>query len=170
MIATALFIAGASTAAVSDVAHRRVPNRLNLAILAMGLMWRATAFGGWEGVPAALAGVGVGLALLIVPFAAGWVGAGDVKLLAALGAWLGPSAAGLTGLCGLAGGGLLAAAIAVRSGAAVRTEVVHNVTASVMTLTAPVAPRRATHQVVPLAVPLAAAAVGVFLAAVGGLP
>ena len=66
-----------------------------------------------------LVGVVVGFAILFVPFAARWVGAGDVKLLAACGAWLGPYGAFLAGLFGLVGGGLLSLGIAVAAGAAV---------------------------------------------------
>src|SRR5678815_4312473 len=100
-IALPLFAALAAAAAVSDVRTRRVSNRLNLAILALGLGWRAAAFDGPTAL-AGLAGVAVGLAVLLVPFAWRWVGAGDVKLLAACGAWLGPGDALLAGLLGVA--------------------------------------------------------------------
>jgi len=160
-----VFAALALAAASSDVRRRRVSNRLNLAILALGLGWRATSLDPTTAV-AGLSGAAVGLAVLMVPFAWRWVGAGDVKLLAACGAWLGPWHALLAGLFGVAGGGLLAAAIAVAAGAAVRREVARNVSASILTMTAPVAPERTRAQVVPLAVPLAAAAIAVF--ALGG--
>jgi prepilin peptidase CpaA len=45
---------------------------------------------GWAtGVGDTLAGLVVGCGLLLLPFAAGAMGAGDVKLLGALGAWIG---------------------------------------------------------------------------------
>jgi prepilin peptidase CpaA len=151
------------TAAVSDIRRRRVSNRLNLTILAAGLVWRAASLNGWF-VLDAFAGVGVGLAILFIPFAARWVGAGDVKLLAACGAWLGPFDAMLAGLFGLLGGGVLAAAIAASGGAELRKSVTQTLGLSVATLTAPVAPRRRAAQVVPLAVPIAAAACAILLA------
>jgi len=48
---------------------------------------------GWLGVSALVEGVegaGVGLALALVPFALGMLGGGDVKLLAAVGGFMGP--------------------------------------------------------------------------------
>ena len=162
-IAAILFVTGAALAAASDIRSRKVTNRLNLAIVLLGLAWRATSLDlGTTG--AGLAGIGVGLAMLMVPFSLGWLGAGDVKLLAAFGAWLGPYDTVLAGLFGLAGGGVLAALLALAGGVAVRKSVARNVTASILTLTAPVAPRRAMALVVPLAAPLAAAAITVFLA------
>ncbi len=162
-IATIIFLAGAIAAGVSDIRARKVSNRLNLAIVLAGLGWRAASLDiGTVGL--GFAGVGVGLAILIVPFAARWVGAGDVKLLAAFGAWLGPYDIFLAGLFGLFGGGLLGVGIAVYGGAKMRSEVAKNFTASIKTMTAPIAPKRVQALVVPLAVPLAAAAMAVFLA------
>jgi prepilin peptidase CpaA len=161
-IALPLFAALVLAAAVSDVRSRRVSNRLNLAILMLGLGWRATTLDASTTL-AGLLGVAVGLGVLLVPFAWRWVGAGDVKLLAACGAWLGPWDALLAGLFGVAGGGLLSLVIAIGAGAGVRREVARNVGASILTMTAPVAPQRAKAQIVPLAVPLAAAALAVFL-------
>jgi len=72
-----------------DYAERRVPNWLNAAILAMGITVQA-AFFGWAGVGAALFGTAVGFGVLIVPWLMHGMGAGDVKLMAAIGAWFGP--------------------------------------------------------------------------------
>jgi prepilin peptidase CpaA len=166
-IAPFILLPLAATAAASDIRSRRVSNRLNLAILIVGLGWRAaiaTATADPMFALAAFAGIAVGLAMLFVPFAARWVGAGDVKLLAACGAWLGPTDAFLAGLFGLFGGGILAAAIAATGGATLRRSVVRTVSASFVTLTSPMPPRRSLHQVVPLAVPIAAAAVAILLA------
>ena len=157
----------ALAAAVSDIRARRVSNRLNLTILLVGLGWRAvTAIAGGDAMIAvdAASGVGVGLALLLVPFAARWIGAGDVKLLAACGAWLGPFDTLLAGLLGLLGGGVLAAAIALSGPAALRKSVARTLGLSMMTFTAPDAPRRRASQMVPLAVPIAAAACAILLA------
>ena len=160
--ATLTLIAVAAIAAGSDVLTRRVSNRLNLTILVLGLGWRAAEAGFWS-VALGLAGAAVGLGMLIVPFAVRWIGAGDVKLLAALGAWLGPVATLHAGLFGLAGGGLLAAALAVAGGSQMRRAVTYNVYSSLCTMTAPHAPQRAKRFVVPMAVPLAVAAVTTFL-------
>lgn len=160
-IAQAVFVAGMLAAAGSDLRRRRVPNRLNLAILAAGLGARALD-GGIGSVGLGALGAALGLALLIVPFAARWIGAGDVKLVAAIGAWLGPAALVPALLLGLVGGGLVAAAMAVAGGAALRAEVFGNVKAALVTMNAPHAPRRRRAQLVPLALPLGAAALLVF--------
>jgi Flp pilus assembly protein protease CpaA len=47
-------------------------------------------FAGWSGLHTSLAGLGLAFAILIGPFAAGGIGAGDVKMMAAVGALLGP--------------------------------------------------------------------------------
>lgn len=167
LAATLTLLAVAAVASASDVMKRRVSNRLNLAILALGLGWRAVADGGWS--PAlGLAGAAVGLAALLGPFAARWIGAGDVKLLAALGAWMGPVDVLWTALYGLAGGGLLAALLALTSGAEVRTSVAANLQFTALSLSAPAAPARARSLLVPLAVPLSIAACALFIAR-GGL-
>ncbi len=163
VITATAFFALVLAAAVSDIRTRKVTNRLNMTILLLGLGWRAASLDGGTLVTG-VAGVGVGLAVLFPPFAARWMGAGDVKLLAACGMWLGPWGAVLAGLFGIAGGGMLSVAIAMSGGAEVRRSVYQNMSASITTLTAPIAPARAKALVVPLAVPLAASVIAVFLA------
>jgi len=67
-----------------------VPNVLNALLASVGL---ALAVTGWSGISvgAALAGLGVGLALMLPGFVFGAMGAGDVKLFAAMGTLVGPS-------------------------------------------------------------------------------
>lgn len=78
-----------TVAAVIDWRTRRIPNWLNAVILTTGL---ANAFV-WQTptTPSqALLGMLVGFGILILPYALGAMGAGDVKMLAGVGAWLGP--------------------------------------------------------------------------------
>lgn len=72
----------------TDVAARRISNRLNLAIAFIGT---ATGFllAGGGGLTASLAGIATGLGVLLPLYALGAMGAGDVKFLAAIGAWTG---------------------------------------------------------------------------------
>ncbi len=77
-------------AAVVDVRQFRVPNRLTLPLCASGLLFH-TVLCGWAGLERSAGGLIVGGLLLILFFLIGAMGAGDVKLLAGVGAWLGAS-------------------------------------------------------------------------------
>jgi prepilin peptidase CpaA len=76
-------------AAVQDVRTRRIPNLLNLVLFLSGL---GVSFAKMWIVSPSQAGLGalVGFGLTLPLFLIGAVGGGDVKLLTALGAWLGP--------------------------------------------------------------------------------
>ncbi len=75
--------------AIGDAKERRIPNYLTLGCLATGLAFQL-GFHGWAGLANGLLGIGVGFFLLIFFYLKGGLGAGDVKALASLGAWLGP--------------------------------------------------------------------------------
>jgi len=79
----------ASLACAVDLRTRRVPNWLTFGSAAAALVFHMVS-GGTSGVAHSALGWAAGTALLIVPYALGGLGAGDVKLVAALGAWLGP--------------------------------------------------------------------------------
>jgi prepilin peptidase CpaA len=160
IIISLIFLTLVGLAAISDLRKRTISNRLNLTILLSGLAWRATSLE----VSTLLWGVGgfaVGLSLLIIPFAFRWVGAGDVKLLAACGAWLGPTNIAIVGLFGVAGGGILALAFALYGGYA--RSVAKNVQMSIMTMSSPHVPDRGKKNQVPLGVPYAVSAAVFFL-------
>lgn len=82
-----------------DLIEHRMSNALTAGALAVGLLAQS-AFNGLDGFLDALAGAGVGLACLLPLHIARGMGAGDVKLMSAAGAYLGPFnallAAGLT--------------------------------------------------------------------------
>jgi prepilin peptidase CpaA len=167
MIPALLLGSGMLAAAAFDVAVRRVPNWLNVSILVAGLAVRG-AIGGPEAVGWGAIGVLVGLAIGLVPFALRIVGGGDVKLVAAAGAWLGPVGVVQMIVVGAAGGGVLALIILATGGKELRREVGTNLVGAVYARRVPAAPERGKRQIVPLAVALGAAAVGVFLY-MGGL-
>jgi prepilin peptidase CpaA len=94
---------------------RRIPNALTFGAAAAALIYNG-ATGGWSGLGAAALGWLIGAAAFIVPFALGGLGGGDVKLLGALGAWLGPAGAMWVALYTGVAGGVMALAVALASG------------------------------------------------------
>lgn len=150
---------GIVVAAGFDLRARRIPNELNLAILFAGLFARGLA---GASIGDGLCGAASGLVPLFLLHRKGWIGGGDVKLGAALGAWLGPLPALWAVLGGLAAGGILAGTMLVFGGRALRREVALNLTTSALALRLPDAPRRARGKLVPMAVALGAAAWVVF--------
>jgi prepilin peptidase CpaA len=77
------------TAAVYDIRERRIPNWLVLAGIIAGFAWNLYS-GGWSGLGHAAEGLGLGFALYFPLYLLKARGAGDVKLLAAVGAIVGP--------------------------------------------------------------------------------
>jgi prepilin peptidase CpaA len=165
--AALVFFAGMLAAAVSDLWKRRVPNALNVTIFLAGLGAQLLD-GGSSSLAQGLLGAGAALLLLLPLFHKRWIAGGDVKLMIAAGAWLDPTLAFWTILIGLAGGGLISLAIAATGGASLRAEVAVNLENAYWTRAVPSVPRRGDTQMVPMAVALGAAAIGVFLAR-GGL-
>jgi prepilin peptidase CpaA len=72
-----------------DVKTRRIPNYLILGSILSGLAYQLW-FHGWAGLADGFLGICLGFVLLIFFYLKAGLGAGDVKALAALGAWLGP--------------------------------------------------------------------------------
>ena len=75
-------------AAYIDGKQLRVPNWLTYPMVFSGLVY-SSYVGGWAGLGDGLLGMLVGLACLLPLYAVGGMGAGDVKLLAGVGAWMG---------------------------------------------------------------------------------
>ena len=74
-------------AAVIDGFELRVPNWVTLPMILGGWVFSWFAFG-WSGLAWSFVGTSMGLALLMPAYAIGGMGAGDVKLLAGVGAWV----------------------------------------------------------------------------------
>jgi len=92
-----------------------LPNVLTLGSAALALI-AASSAAGWAGVGAAAIGWLIGLAIFFPVFFLRGMGGGDVKLMAALGAWLGvPDVLRLALFTALAGG-VLALLVASRRG------------------------------------------------------
>jgi prepilin peptidase CpaA len=77
-------------AAVIDGLKLKVPNWLTFPMVISGWIYSAafSPFAGWEGLMYSIVGTIVGLGLLMPAYAIGGMGAGDVKLLAGIGAWV----------------------------------------------------------------------------------
>ncbi len=98
-----------------DIKTRRVPNYLTLGVAAGALVFHTTT-GGVSGFGESVGGWLTGVALFLPWFALGGMGAGDVKLLAALGAWLGPMGALWAAIYASVAGGLLALTVTLARG------------------------------------------------------
>jgi prepilin peptidase CpaA len=109
---------GAST--FVDLRCRRVPNALTGGIAAAGVVIAALHATGLS-VAASLAGLVVGLLLMLPGHLIGATGAGDVKLFAAIGTLLGPVGIAMAFLYTAVAGGLLAVFVAVSRGRLRRT-------------------------------------------------
>ena len=105
-IAEYVAVAVVVVACVWDVATSRIPNLLTFTTIAMALAFHVIAPSG-SGAPFAALGLLAGLAVFFPMFALGAMGAGDVKLMAALGAWIGWKAILFVALYGSLAGGAL---------------------------------------------------------------
>ncbi len=114
-VSTVAVVALVLAAVVWDVRSRRVPNALTLGGAAVAFAMHGLLHG-WSGLLTSASGWAVGLVLFLPLFALGGMGAGDVKLLGAIGAWLGPRGAVWAGLCGAVAGGVMALTVALARG------------------------------------------------------
>ena len=96
-----------AAAAMTDWSTRRIPNALTFGAAVVAAAF-ATATAGVSGLGWSAAGWVVGLLLFLPLFALRAMGGGDVKLLAAFGAWLGPALVCWVAVYGAIAGGLLA--------------------------------------------------------------
>lgn len=152
----ALFTA---VAAVLDYRTKKIPNWLNVSAAALGLAYH-TCLPGGMGPLLALAGLAIGFCLLLLPWLLGGGGMGDVKLLAALGAWMGPLlilvSFGLAAMLAACGAIVIITASAVSEGFSVTRRRYVQSTAGGASLSAGGKPRK-TRRVLPFAVPVAMA-------------
>ena len=105
--AGAVFTLLLAAACVTDVRARRIPNGLVLALGLTGLGFSLVESPILPGLARAGAGMATGLAIWLPFWLLRKLGAGDVKLFAAAGAWLGPESAALAALVAAVLGGVL---------------------------------------------------------------
>lgn len=102
-------------ACITDLRTRRIPNPVTLGGAVLGLAY-ASIFDGMRGASFSALGWAAGLAVFLPFYLLGGLGAGDVKLVACLGAWLGPETALWTGLYAALAGGVMAVALGLATG------------------------------------------------------
>jgi prepilin peptidase CpaA len=76
-------------AALYDIRYRRIPNWLTLPGVLVGLGLNTFLYQGWPGLRVSLLGLVVGFGIYFVLYALRAMGAGDVKLMAAIGSLVG---------------------------------------------------------------------------------
>ena len=95
------------TAIYTDLRWSRIPNWLTFPAMGLGIVVHAW-IGGQQCALFSLSGIGVGMGLFLLPYACKGVGAGDVKLMAAIGSMVGPSDALSVAILSVLAGGLYA--------------------------------------------------------------
>jgi prepilin peptidase CpaA len=108
-----VLVAGVLVATAVDLRTGRIPNVLTAAMTGLGLGFAATGLSGIS-VGAAVLGFLIGLALMLPGHALGATGAGDVKLMAAIGTIVGPAMVVTAFLFTAVAGGVLAIIVAAR--------------------------------------------------------
>lgn len=100
-------ICASLAAAASDIVSRRIPNALTLPLLGAALVWNALQ-GGLPGFGASVAGAAIAGFPFLILFAFAGGGAGDAKMMCAVGAWLG-IAHGVVALASVCAAGIVLA-------------------------------------------------------------
>jgi prepilin peptidase CpaA len=155
-------------AALIDGWKLRVPNWLTFHLAVGGWIFAAWS-GGGSGLLWSLEGTALGLALLLPLYAIGGMGAGDVKLFAGVGAWVGPlvtlGAFATTAIVG----GLMALTMVAWSGQLIRHWVLfQTIGLEILTvrdpskLSALAAARKPKMMLLPYGIPLAVGSIGYF--------
>jgi len=105
----------ALTACMTDIRSRRIPNVLTLGGAATAFVFHLVT-GGLTALGWSSAAWAIGLLLFLPFFALRGIGGGDVKLLAALGAWIGPALTVWLAFWSAIAGGVFALAVALGRG------------------------------------------------------
>lgn len=101
----ALVITVALISTATDLYRRRIYNVVLFPAVILALTYRGIT-GGWAGMGEGLLGLAAGIGILLIPYVAGGVGAGDVKLLGTFGACGGAAFACYVFLAGAVLGGV----------------------------------------------------------------
>jgi prepilin peptidase CpaA len=156
-------------AAVIDGRQLRVPNWLTFHFVLGGLVFAAWS-AGREGLLWSLGGAGVGLVSLLPLYAIGGMGAGDVKLMAGIGAWMGPLLTFYAFVASAMVGGVMALAMIIYSGDYIRHWVTFQLIGNeILTIRDPsqlsdrAAKRKPNMTLLPYGIPIAVGSIAFFL-------
>jgi prepilin peptidase CpaA len=108
-------VAAALIAAATDIWKFKVYNVLTVPVMFGGLAYHAF-IGGWAGLGGSAVGLAFGFAILLLFYTMGGMGAGDVKLMAAVGAWLGMPLTFYVFIASALAGGVYAVALLALAG------------------------------------------------------
>jgi prepilin peptidase CpaA len=92
-----------------DIRTSRIPNWLTFTTMGVALLAHIC-LEGFQGATFSLFGLGTGLVIFVIFFVLGGMGAGDVKLMGAVGAIVGPYGALVAGILAIMAGGIYALA------------------------------------------------------------
>jgi prepilin peptidase CpaA len=113
-------LALAASGAVTDIGSRKIPNWLTYGGLLAAIPARFFALG-WPGLTTSLIGVIAGGGIFFVLFLLGGMGGGDVKLMAAVGAWAGAEQTVVILIATAIAGGIIGLAYMIFHGKVLRT-------------------------------------------------
>jgi len=106
-------------AALMDFSQYRIPNLLTFPAMLLGLLAHSYS-SGFDGLFYSAGGLALGLGLLLVFYFLGMMGAGDVKLMGAVGSFLGPMGVFQAFLFTALAGGLYAVVVLALKGQLIR--------------------------------------------------
>ena len=106
-MAMAFLVLMLAAAAVIDLRAQRIPNLLTLPSILAALIYH-TLLGGTSGLYFSLCGLAAGIGVLIIPYLLGGMGAGDAKLMGAVGAFVGAQGVFISFLLTAVAGGIYA--------------------------------------------------------------
>jgi prepilin peptidase CpaA len=108
-------VAVLTVATITDLRSRRIPNWLVFPFMLSGIAISGWVHG-WHGIEQSFAGLGLGALAFGILCLMGGMGMGDVKLCAAIGAWIGPSQLVIALLVTAMAGGVMALCWAIAGG------------------------------------------------------
>lgn len=111
-------------AGIIDIRTKRIPNVLTLSMIVAGIGFHAFS-SGWDGLLFAGWGMMCGLLPTLLLYAIRALGAGDVKLFAALGAWMGSVYTWQTFMLSIMVGGIIAGVLLVVQFRTLGTRFIH---------------------------------------------